>query len=135
MYSHGTCQLCDTCYRHFHLLACCHDKVAELVDDYYDVRHELVSQFGVELMAQILVVVFLQIACSCHFQQVVAVVHKGAEALERAHHLGHVGNDGLVVVVNLCHEVVGYWGVDAELHLLRVDEHKLQLVGVLLVEQ
>ena len=85
-------------------------------------------------MWQILVVIFLDVARSCQFQQVVAMVHECAEALERAHHLGHVGNDRLVVVVHLRHEVVGYGGIDAELNLLRVDEHKLQLVGMLLVQ-
>ena len=135
MYADCTCQLCDTCDRHLHLLACSHDKVAELVDDNHDVRHELVSVFRIESAVQELVVIFLYITRTGELQQVVAVVHECTQTLQCAYHLRNVGDDRFVVVVNLRHEVVGDRRVDAELHLLRVDEHQLQFVRMLLVEQ
>ena len=93
------------------------------------------SLLRIEAMIEELVVIFLNVSCSGEFQQVVAMVHERAKTLQRAHHLCYVGDDGFVIVVHLRHEVIGNGRVDAELHLLRVDKHQLQLVRMLLVEQ
>ena len=46
-----------------------------------------------------------------------------------------VGDDHLILVRDLCHEELLHPGVHAKLDHLRVDHHKLQLRGMLLVEQ
>ena len=90
----------------------------------------------VKMSAEEFLVIFLDIACSGFLQEVVAAVHESAQSFQGLDNHLSVGDDRLVYgLVYGCHEVVGYGGIYAELHLLRVNEHKLQLVGVLLVEQ
>ena len=62
VYAHGTSELCDTCNRELHLLAGGHDEVTKLVDDNHDIRHVLVSLFGVECTVNELLVILTQIA-------------------------------------------------------------------------
>ena len=133
--AHGTGQLGDTGDGELYLLAGGHDEVAELVDNHHYVGHVLMAVGQTQLAVHKLAVVFLDVARTGFLQQVVAGVHQHAKALQRANHLRHIGDDGLVVIVHRSHEMVGDGGVDVELHLLRVYQHKLQLVGVLLVEQ
>ena len=135
VYAHCACQLRDARYRHFHFFACCHNKVAKLVDYHHDVGHVFVAFGEVELVVDELVVIFLNVSCPGKLQHVVAVIHERAQTLKGAHHLGHVGYYGFVVGIHLSHEMVGNGRVDTEFHLFRVDEHKLKLVGMLLVEQ
>ena len=89
-----------------------------------------------QLVVDEFVVVFLDVAGSGHLQQVVSVVHQFAERVQRANHLRHIRNDGFFlsgVVGNLGHEVVYDGCIDGEFHLLGVDQHELQLVGMLLI--
>ena len=89
-----------------------------------------------ELTVHEFLVVFLDVTRTGHLQQVVAVVHQFAEGVERADYLGHIGDDSFLVariVGNLRHEVVHDGGIDGEFHLLGVNEHEFQLVGVLLI--
>ena len=90
---------------------------------------------GVQAAVDELLVVLLDVAHVGRLQQVVACVHLHTDGVQRLHHLGDVGDDGFGLVGQLGQEVVLDDGVDAEFHLLGVDEHKLQLGGVLLVEQ
>ena len=135
VHAYGAGQLGDAGNGQFHLLACRHDEVAELVDDDNDVRHELVAVFRIELARLELGVVLLDVAHLGLFQQVVAVVHELAQALERLHHLCNVGDDGVVAVGYHGQEMLLDGCVDGELHLLGVDHDKLQFGRVLLVEQ
>ena len=90
----------------------------------------------VEPVVKVKSVIVLYLVHTCGLEQVVAMVHQCAERVERAHHLLHVGDDGLVVVLGQTgHEVLGYLVVGGKLHLLGVYQHKLQFIGVLLVEQ
>ena len=64
------------------------------------------------------------------------MVHKRAEALQCAHHLGDISDDRFLVSVrNLSHKCIGDRIIDGEFHLLRIDKHNLQLVRMLLEEQ
>ena len=47
--THCTCQLGNTCNRQLYLLACCHDQVTELIDDYHYVGQEPMPVVGIEL--------------------------------------------------------------------------------------
>ena len=84
-------------------------------------------------MVDVLLVVFLDVSCSRLLQQVITRVHQHAEAVECSYHLGDIGDDRLLFVRDGSHEMVGNAGINAELHLLRVDEHQFQLVWMLLI--
>ena len=89
----------------------------------------------VELVVDELLVIFFNVTRASHLQKVIARVHELAEGVQRSHHLRHIGNDRLFLVLGKrCHEVVGEGRVDAEFNLLRVYQHELQLIGMLLVE-
>ena len=134
MDTHGTCQLGNTGYRQFNFFTCCHDQVAKLIDNDYDVWHVIMTLRQVEFVVDELLVVLLHIAGTGHFQQVVTRVHEFAERVESAHHFRNIGDDGLFFVLGQRgHEVAGQWSIDAELHFLRVYEHELQFVGMLLI--
>ena len=134
----GTGQLSNAGDGEFYLLAGCHDEVAVLVDDDHNVWHVAMAVVRVELALAELLVVLLHVPCMSFLQEVVAVVHLDAKALERLYHLVHIGDDGLLhvfVAFHLCQEMVHDGSIEAELHLLRVDHHELQLSRMLLVEE
>ena len=138
VYADGTCQLGNAGDGKLYFFACRHDEVAVLVDDNHDVGHIAMAVLRVELPFAELLVVFLDVPCVSLLQEVVAVVHLYAEALERLDDLVHVGDDGffhVFVAFDLCQEVVHDGGIEAELHLLRVNHHELQLCRMLLVEE
>ena len=58
VYAHGACQLGYAADGELDFLACGHDEVAKLIDDYDDVGHEAVSVVGVEVARLELLVVF-----------------------------------------------------------------------------
>ena len=94
------------------------------------------SVFGTEPVVEEFGVVFFDVSCSGFLEQVVAAVHQHAESVQGLDYFRGVGDDRFVhVLVQRSHEMVGYGTIDAEFHLLRVDEHELQLVGMFLVEQ
>ena len=68
MYTHGTRQLGDTCDGQFHILTGCHNQVTELVDDDYNIRHELMSLFRIQPAINELFVIFFDIAHMGSFQ-------------------------------------------------------------------
>ena len=107
MDAHGTCQLGDTGDRKLHFLAGGHDQVTKLINDHYDVWHVLMSVCQAQFMIDVLLVVFLDVSGSRLLQQVVAAVHQNAETVERADHLGYIGDDRLVLVSQCRHELVG----------------------------
>ena len=83
-----------------------------------------------------LLVILLYVMCSRYLQQVVAGVHLFAERVQGANHLRYIRDDWVGLLVgHLGQEVVGYRLVEAELHLLRVYQHYLQLSRMFLVEQ
>ena len=87
-----------------------------------------------QLVVDKLIVIFVNLPYLRLLQQVVAMVHELTERVERAHHLLHVGDDRLILVLRQGGHVVGRnLIVDAELHLLRVDQYELQLIRVLLI--
>ena len=134
----STCQLGNTCYRKLYLLAGCHDEVAKLVDDNNDVRHILVTIGNTQSVVHKLSVIFLDVLRTSLLQEVVAGIHKFTETVQCTDNLRNVGDDSFLfagLVRHLCHKVVYYRSIDAELHLLRVDEYELQLVRMFLVEQ
>ena len=138
--TYGTRQLGDTGDRQFNLLTGSHDQIAELIDDHYDIRHKAVSHTGRggvlrnDLTLQELLVILLDIACADFFQQVITLVHQLTEGVQRAHHLRHIGDDGIGIVVgHLRQEVVDERVVDRELHLLRVYKYDLQFSRMFLV--
>ena len=134
VYAHGAGKLCDTRYWRLYLLASRHDKVAELVYHDHDIRHVLMAVGKPQLVMNELVVVFVYLLHVGQFEHVVAVIHELAQRVERSHHLLHVGDDRLVLILRQRgHIVGGYLVVDAELHLLWVHEYELQLVWMLLV--
>ena len=131
----STCQLGNTADRQFHFLAGSHDQVAELIDNDDDVRHEPVSLFRIQLAADELRIVFLDVTAACLAEQVVTGIHFHTERIEGLYHLGHVGDDGVFSVRQLGQEVTFNRRIDGEFHFLRVDDDELQFAGVLLVEK
>ena len=68
-------------------------------------------------------IILLDVAHFGLLEQVVAVVHELTQALERLHHLGHVGDDGVFVLIgNLGQEVPFDGCIDGELHPIKVLE-------------
>ena len=96
MYAHGTGKLCYAGYRTLNVLSCCHDKVSKLVNDDDDVRHELVTVSGVELMVKIFLIILFYVSRSRIFKQAVTVVHERAETVEGLYNLRRVCNDWLI---------------------------------------
>ena len=134
MDAYGARQLSDTRYRQLYLFAGSHYQVAKLVDYHHDIWHKLMSVLRIELAVLEFLVVFLDVARSRYLQQVVACVHLLAQRVERAHHLGHVGDDGFGSLVgHHCEEVLFERSIDRELHLLGVNEHYLQFCRMLLI--
>ena len=131
--THGTSQLGDTSDRKFHLLAGCHDQVAKLIYDYHHVWHIFMSVGQLEPVVDVLLVILLDVSGTGFLQQVVSAIHQHTETVERSYHLGNICDDRFFLVRNCCHEMVGDAGVNAEFHLLRVDEHQFQLIRMLLI--
>ena len=89
---------------------------------------------GIQLTGDEFLVVFLDVMGSGNLQQVVAGVHLLTERIQRAHHLRHISDDRVGILIwHLCKEVVGDGLVKTEFHLLWVDEYDLQLGGMLLI--
>ena len=89
---------------------------------------------GIQLALNKLLVVFLDVTCLCHFQQVVAGVHLLTQRIQRAYHLCDIGDDGVGILVgHFGQEMFLNAGVDAELNLLRVNEHDFKFCGMLLI--
>ena len=135
MDTHRTGQLGNTADRQFHLLAGCHNQVAELINDDDDVRQEAVTVLRIQLAVDKLRVIFLDVTASRVLQELVTVVHFHTQRVQRLHHLRHVGDDGILSVGQLGQEVTLNRRVDGKFHLLRVNNDELQLTGVFLVEQ
>ena len=95
--THCTCQLGNTCYRQLYLLACCHDQVTELIDDYHYVGQEPMPVVGIELAVSELLVILLQVLGMGCLQQIIALIHLYAQRLQGLHHLVHIGDDRLIL--------------------------------------
>ena len=81
-----------------------------------------------------LIVVLINLLHIRHLQQVVAMIHQLTERVERTHNLLHVRDNRLILILRETgHIVRSNLVVDTEFHLLRVHEHKLQLVRMLLI--
>ena len=113
MNSYGSGQLGYAGYRRLYLFAGCHNQVGKLIDYNDDVGQIAVAFFGIQLPLDEFLVVFLDVAHLCIFQQVVTGVHFDAERVERVHYLGGVCDDGLFFVRQLRQEVLFNDGVDA----------------------
>ena len=89
-----------------------------------------------QLVVNELIVILIDLLHLRLLQQIIAVIHQLAERIERTHHLLHIGNDRLLLILGKgCHVMRRDSAIHAELHLLRVDQHKLQLIWVLLIEK
>ena len=53
----------------------------------------------VQLATDEFLIIFLDITCLCYFQQVVTGIHLFTQRVERAYHLGNIGNDGVGIIV------------------------------------
>ena len=135
MYAYGTCQLGYTCYRQLDLLACCHDKVAELIYYHHDVWHELVTLLWIKLMVEVFLVILLDIPRSSSLEQVITMVHQCTQRLQCPYNLCDICYDRILIFVHHSHEMVGNRPVDRELHLLWVDKDNLELIRVFLIEK
>src|SRR3712207_5577436 len=133
--THRTGQLSDARNRKFHLLAGSHDQVAELIDYDNDVRHEFMSFFRIQAAIDELLVVFSDVTHMSHFQQVIPSIHFHTNRIQRLHHFGHIRNDRFSLIGQFGKEMILNHRIDAELYLLGVDQHKLQLGRMLLVKQ
>ena len=133
MDTHGTRQLGGTRNRQFDLLTGCHNQVAELINHDYDIRHEPMSLFRIQFAVDEFLVILLDVAHMGSFQQVVAGIHLHTERVQRLHHLGHVGDDGIFAIGQFGKEMVFDHRIDAEFHFLGVDKHELQFSRMLLI--
>ena len=132
--ANGAGELCDTRKWFFHFLTGGHDEVGKLVDYHYYIRQELVSALRIETTSDELGVVFLDVAALRLFEQVVAVVHLHGERIEGLLHLLDVGDDGVFALRKFGEVVLLYLFIKRELHLLGVNEHKLDLRGMFFVK-
>ena len=105
--THGTCQLGDAGDRKLYLLASCHDQISKLIDNHHDVWHEFVTISQFQSMVHVFLIILLDVSGSRLLQQVVAAVHQHAEAVQRSHHLGYIGDDRLLLIRNGSHKLVG----------------------------
>ena len=133
MDTHGTCQLGDTGNRKFYFLAGCHDQITELIYNHHDVWHILMSICQLQLVVDILLVVFFDVTGSCLFEQVVTAIHQYTQTVQGSNHLGYIGYDRFFLIRNRSHKLIGNTGVDAKLHFLRVDENQFEFVWMFLV--
>ena len=74
-----------------------------------------------------LLIVLLDVAHTSILHQRVAILHLCTERLEDVHRLGDIGDDGVLLIGQLCQIVLLDALVDAELHHLGVDKHYLEL--------
>ena len=93
------------------------------------------SFLGIQASLYELAVVVLDVTLLGVAQKLVAVFHLLNKRVERSHHLARVGDDALFATCHAGEIVVVELRIEAELHHLGIDEHKLQLCRVLLVEQ
>ena len=93
------------------------------------------SFLGIQASLYELAVVVLDVTLLGIAQKLVAVFHLLNKRVERSHHLARVGDDALFATCHAGEIVVVELRIEAELHHLGIDEHKLQLCRVLLVEQ
>ena len=133
MDTYRTCQLGNASYRQFHILARGHDEVAKLVDYHHDIGHIFVPFLGVEAAIYELLVILLDVTHMSSLQQIVACVHLHTDRVQCLHHLGHIGDDGFCLIGQLRQKVMLDIGVDAELYLLGIHEHELQLSRMFLI--
>ncbi len=89
----------------------------------------------VQAPADELGVVLLDVAHLGILEQLVALVHFNAKAVQRGHHLLRVGDDRFALARQLGQEVPLDLVEEGELHLLRIHQHELDLARVLLVKE
>ena len=136
----GACELRQPRDGRFHLFAGGHDQVGEFVDHKHDVRHVVVSE-SVDVLAVIrmavrqprndlalgkLGVVLLDVPTLRRLEQLVALVHFHAQAVERGHHFAGVRDDRVFAVRQLRQVMAHNLVVQGEFHLLGVHQDKLQ---------
>ena len=93
------------------------------------------SLFRIQAAVDKLLVVFFDITHMRSFQQVVTGVHFDTDRVQSLYNLGNIRYNGILTVGQLGKEMMFYHRIDAELHFLRVHQHKLQFRGMLLIEQ
>ncbi len=89
MHPHGTCLLCDTCNRLFHLFPCGHNKVGELIHNHDDVGEVAMPFFRVEALFDKPFVVFGYGAYVRIAQQHITLIHLHAERVKGGQDLIH----------------------------------------------
>ena len=112
MDAHSAGQLSQSADGEFHFLAGGHDEVGKFVDNEDYIRQEAVPVFGIKVAVDEFVVVFGYLAHTSLTEQLVALVHLDAEAVEGTHNLTHVGDDGLLAVGQLSQIVALYLVVE-----------------------
>src|SRR5690606_723835 len=127
MYSYRTSKLCKPRDWHFDFLACGHDQIRELIDHQHDERKVLMSLLRTESSLDELLVVFPDVSRACFLQQIVTIIHLDAKRIERMHHLLRIGDDRIFFSRKLCEIMILDVTIDTKLHLLRIDEHELEL--------
>ena len=58
-------------------------------------------------MVHVFLIILLDVSGSRLLQQVVTAVLQYAEAVQRSHHLGYIGDDRLLLIRNGSHKLVG----------------------------
>ena len=61
------------------------------------------------------------------FQQIIAAVHLHTNGVQRLHHLGYIGNDGLFPVGQFSQKMMLDNRINAELNFLGVNQYKLSV--------
>jgi len=93
------------------------------------------SLFRIQLTVDKLLIIFLNIAHVCSFQQVVTGIHFHTDWIQRLHYLGYIRNDSIFPIGQLGKEVMFNHRIDTEFNFLRVYQHKLQFSRMLLIKQ
>ena len=80
-----------------------------------------------------LLIIFLDITHMSHLQEVIACIHLHTNRIQRLHYLRHVCNNRLTSIGKFGQEMIFNDRVNAELHLLRIDQDKFQFSRMLLI--
>ena len=91
------------------------------------------SFLRIEAAVDKLLIILLDITYMSHLQKVIACIHFHTNRIQRLHYLGHVRNNRFASVGKFGQKMVFNDGVNAELHLLRVNQYKFQFSRMLLI--
>ena len=81
------------------------------------------------------VIILLYIPHLRILKESITVLHLYTQRIKRSHHFLWVGDDGVLLIGKLGEVMAFKFSIQAELHLLRVDHHKLEFRRMFLIQK